>query len=79
MSAAADLALRQAFALCPDSPEAVFRYVTLLTEAGRMDDALAIAQTASEIDRAKTQVSDLVDKVLDMQRAKSNRGGQNEK
>lgn len=79
MSAAADLAFRQAFALCPDSPEAVFRYVELLTQADRLDDALAIARTAWDMDRSNRQVKDLVDKVLEMQQGKSNRSGEHEK
>lgn len=79
MSAAADLAFRQAFALCPDSPEAVFRYVELLTQADRLDDALAIARTALDMDRTNRQVKNLVDKVMDMQRVKGNRSGEHEK
>jgi cytochrome c-type biogenesis protein CcmH/NrfG len=79
MSAAADLAFRQAFALCPSSPETVFRYVELLTtQADRWDDALAIARTAWELDRANPQVRDLVDKLQAMQRGKSNGRGQHE-
>lgn len=79
MSAAADLAFRQAFALCPYSPEAVFRYVNLLTQADRVDDAVAIARTALAIDRTNTQLSDLVDKLREAQRSKSNQGGRPEK
>ena len=37
----ADFAFRQAFAFCPYSPEAVFRYVKLLLQYRRFDDALA--------------------------------------
>ena len=36
----ADFAFRQAWALCPDSPEAIFRYVNLLMEQKRIADAL---------------------------------------
>src|SRR6185436_17702133 len=42
MLAEADFAFRQAFALCPFSPEAVFRYVNLLAGADRVGDALRI-------------------------------------
>ena len=42
----ADFAYRQAFALCPDSPEAVFRYVNFLVNQKRTPDALAVAETA---------------------------------
>ena len=45
----ADFAFRQAFALCPSSMEAVFRYADLLTEQKRFDDALLIAETARKL------------------------------
>ena len=43
---AADFAFRQTFALCPYSPEAVFRYVNFLMQLGRFDDAILIAKTS---------------------------------
>jgi len=46
----ADLAFRQAFALCPYSPEAVFRYTDLLVEQGRKKDALVLVQTSQRLD-----------------------------
>ena len=52
----ADLAFRQAFALCPYSPEAVFRYVQLLLQLNRMDDALLVAQTCLKLDPDNGQV-----------------------
>ena len=42
----ADFAFRQAFAFCPYSPEAVFRYVNLLLSLQRFDDALMVARPA---------------------------------
>ena len=57
----ADFAFRQAFALCPYSPEAVFRYVQLLKSEHRNADALLIAETAARMpslraeDRAQLQ------------------------
>jgi beta-lactamase regulating signal transducer with metallopeptidase domain len=45
----ADLAYRQAWALCPYSSEAVFRYVELLTGRQRKSDALLIAETAVRV------------------------------
>ena len=47
MSRAADFAFRQAWALCPDSLEAVFRYVAFLMEENRTSDALIVAETAA--------------------------------
>ena len=46
---AADFALRQAWALCPNSPETVFRHVDLLMSQGRTADALLIAETAAKL------------------------------
>jgi tetratricopeptide (TPR) repeat protein len=45
MRQAADLAYRQALALCPYSPEAAFRYAQLLENLKRHDDALRVAET----------------------------------
>src|SRR5207302_2368867 len=42
----ADFAFRQAFAFCPYSPEAVFRYVNFLNSQNRTTDALRIAEAA---------------------------------
>ena len=57
----ADFALKQAFAFCPYSPEAVFRYVNFLMTMQRVDDALIVAQTCHKLDPDNAQVSDLVD------------------
>jgi hypothetical protein len=46
MNDAADFAFRQSWALCPYSPETVFRYVNFLLSAGRTADAILIAETA---------------------------------
>ncbi len=46
----ADLALRQTFALCPSSPEAVFRYLDFLVQRRRLEDARRIARTAVDVD-----------------------------
>src|SRR5215469_14389090 len=50
-----DFAFKQAFAICPSSPEAVYRYVQFLMTQKRRPDALLIAQTASRIDPANDQ------------------------
>jgi tetratricopeptide (TPR) repeat protein len=46
----ADFAYKQAFAFCPFSPEAVYRYVQLLVNLHRAKDALAVAETAQRLD-----------------------------
>jgi len=56
----ADFTFRQSFAFCPYSPEAVFRYVNLLLQLGRLDDALLIAQTCLKLDPYNAQVIGLV-------------------
>jgi hypothetical protein len=48
MDKEADFAFRQAWAMCPYMPEAVFRYVQLLMDEDRYPDALLVAETASE-------------------------------
>jgi len=49
MAGAADLAFRQAFALCPYSPETVFRYSDFLLAQGRKKDAISMLETSSRM------------------------------
>jgi len=49
----ANFAFRQAWALCPYSPEAVFRYVNFLLEQKRVDDAILVAETATKLPQCK--------------------------
>jgi beta-lactamase regulating signal transducer with metallopeptidase domain len=65
MTAEADIAFRQAFALCPYSPEAVFRYATFLVERNRTDDALLIANAALKLDPKKTEIQNLIQRLKD--------------
>jgi tetratricopeptide (TPR) repeat protein len=67
----AEFAFKQAFAFCPYSPEAVFRYVNLLLSLQRFDDALTIANTCLKLDPYNGQVIDLVKRLSDF---KSQRG-----
>jgi hypothetical protein len=46
----ADFAFRQAFVLCPGSPEVVFRYVSLLASQKRLDDAIVVAEAAVSLE-----------------------------
>ena len=55
MNDAADFAFRQSWALCPYSPEAVFRYVNLLLSEGRTADAVLIAETAAKMPQLDTE------------------------
>src|SRR5205807_295996 len=60
MATETDYAFRQALALCPYSPEAVFRYTNFLLGEKRAADALLVAQTCQRLDSTNTQVRDLV-------------------
>lgn len=60
VEAEADFAFKQAFAFCPYSPEAVYRYVQLLVNMRRYDDALLVAQTAQKLDPYNGQFAYLI-------------------
>jgi tetratricopeptide (TPR) repeat protein len=55
-----DFAFKQAFAFCPYSPEAVFRYVNFLLTFNRLDDAEIVAETCLKLDPFNDQVKGLV-------------------
>jgi len=55
----ADFAFKQAFALCPYSPEAVYRYVSFLVNQKRKPEALLIVQTAAHVDPENHQYQGL--------------------
>ncbi len=59
----ADFAFKQAFAFCPYSPEAVFRYANFLLQMNRLDDALIVAQTCLKLDPYNDQVKGLIDQM----------------
>lgn len=56
----ADFAFRQAFAFCPYSPEAVFRYANLLVSLNRMEEALLIAETSFKFDPENPALLNLI-------------------
>ncbi len=60
-----DFAFKQAFAFCPYSPEAVYRYINFLLPQGRFDDALLIAQTCQKLDPFNDQINGLIKKLQD--------------
>ena len=70
MARAADFAFRQAWALCPTSPEAVFRYVNFLLKQKRNSDALLVAATCLKLDPNNFQVKNLVSQLQKFQKAK---------
>jgi tetratricopeptide (TPR) repeat protein len=76
----ADFTFRQAFAFCPYSPEALFRYVQLLVQppapiAPRLDDALLIAKTALKLDPYNTQIAGLIANLEDFKRRAGDMAG----
>jgi tetratricopeptide (TPR) repeat protein len=56
----ADFSFKQAFAFCPYSPEAVFRYINVLFSQNRYPEALTIAKTCLKLDPQNLQVEGLV-------------------
>jgi beta-lactamase regulating signal transducer with metallopeptidase domain len=74
MAREADFAFRQAWALCPYSPEAVFRYVNFLLEQKRVADALLVAETAAQMPamqgRDGAQMRTLVEQLKKFQKTK---------
>ena len=61
-----DFAFKQAFAFCPYSPEAVFRYINFLVQFGRIDDAILVAQTCHKLDPNNDQATALVKQLEDI-------------
>jgi hypothetical protein len=55
MRKAADTAFRQAFLLCPYSPEVIYRYTRFLVELNRPNDALLISETCLRMGHPETE------------------------
>jgi tetratricopeptide (TPR) repeat protein len=68
-----DFAFKQAFAFCPYSPEAVFRYVQFLMQYNRVDDALLIAKTCLKLDPYNESVSNLINQLQDFKKTAGQR------
>lgn len=60
MGREADFAFRQAWAMCPYSPEAAYRYIDLLTSENRNSDALIVGHTAEKLDPGNFQIRQTV-------------------
>jgi thioredoxin-like negative regulator of GroEL len=62
-----DFAFKQAFAFCPYSPEAVYRYIiNFLLPNNRLDDALIVAKTCLKLDPYNGQAIGLVKSLEDI-------------
>ena len=70
----ADFAFKQAFAFCPYSPEAVYRYVNFLLQFNRLDDALIVAQTCIKLDPYNDQVKNLINQLKEFKAQSASRG-----
>ena len=62
----AEFAFKQAYAFCPYSPEALYRYVQLLAGARRFDDAILLANTSRKLDANNTGLDRLVEELARM-------------
>lgn len=67
MYQAADLAFRQGYAICPISPEAIWRYVNLLVSRQRFDDAILIVKTSLHLDPDNQQLKGLLSQLMKYQ------------
>lgn len=72
MSEAADFAFRQAWALCPNSPEAVFRFVKFLLKQGRISDAILVAETTAQMPPMQGQEGEQIRATVDQLKAFQN-------
>ena len=70
----ADFAFKQAFAFCPYSPEAVYRYVNFLLQFNRLDDALIVAQTCIKLDPYNDQIKNLINQLKEFKAQSATRG-----
>jgi hypothetical protein len=60
----ADFAFRQAYTLCPTSPEVLFRYVDFLTAQHRFDDAILIVRTTLRLTPADDHFYDQYENLM---------------
>jgi tetratricopeptide (TPR) repeat protein len=67
----AEFAFKQSFAFCPYSPEAVYKYVTLLINLGRIDDAQLIVKTCLEFDPDNLGMVGLAQNIAQMRQQSS--------
>jgi tetratricopeptide (TPR) repeat protein len=58
-----DFAFKQAFAFCPYSPEAVYRYINFLMPLGRFDDAVLVAEICQKLDPENEAIVNLVNQL----------------
>jgi predicted Zn-dependent protease len=64
MYRAADLAFRQSYAKCPNSPEAIWRYVNLLISRRRFDEAILIVKSSLHLEPDDQQLKGLLSQLM---------------
>jgi tetratricopeptide (TPR) repeat protein len=69
----AEFAFKQAYAFCPYSPEAIFRYINILITTGRVDDAILMAVTSQKLDPFNAQIQGLI---FELRKIKASMAGQ---
>ena len=70
MAREADFALRQAVAVCPYSPEAVFRYTSSLYAQKRVSDAILVTETAAALTPDNVQFRGWLKQLKETEKAK---------
>ena len=63
MQRAADVAYKQVLALCPDSPEYVRRFVVLLKEQNRREDARLVLNVGRQINPGSIRLGQLAEEL----------------
>lgn len=59
----AEFAFKQAYAFCPYSPEALYRFVQILIRNGRIDEARLMAMTSQKLDPDNTGLDHLLEQI----------------
>ena len=67
-TAEAEQAFRIANEICPSSPEAVFRYINLLTGQSRFKDAVQVGENAVKAAPENQQFRDLLERLKQMKK-----------
>jgi hypothetical protein len=68
MAKEADLAFKEAYCLSPINPETVFRYISLLVEERRTDEARRFVQAAKKLKPKDEQTAELEKRIEDLEK-----------
>ncbi|MGV3772793.1 MAG: protein O-mannosyl-transferase family [Verrucomicrobiales bacterium] len=67
----AEFAFKQAFAYCPYSPEAVYKYITLLINMGRAGEAEQVVRTSIKFDPDNPNMHMLLQNIIDIKQGQT--------